>query len=107
MFIYNFNEKGLDKFETDVNEAIKNSNKVNLVIRNKSFTFTTLLNPKKDYVYLTEDYTFLNFSFERSYLSKINLRDIVSIDYINDYEEAEHCHRLYLEDMAINIYYIK
>ena len=23
MFIYNFNEKGLDKFETDVNEAIK------------------------------------------------------------------------------------
>ena len=63
MFIYNFNEKGLDKFETDVNEAIKNSNKVNLVIRNKSFTFTTLLNPKKDYVYLTEDYTFLNFSF--------------------------------------------
>ena len=26
MFIYNFNEKGLDKFETDVNEAIKLAN---------------------------------------------------------------------------------
>ena len=107
MFIYNFNEKGLDKFERDVNECIRNSKKVTLVIENKIFRFATLLNSKRDIVYISDNYKYLEFSLEAKNLSKIDLRDIVSIDYINDYEEVEHCHRLFLEDMTIHINYIK
>lgn len=107
MFIYNFNEKGLDKFERDVNECIRNSNKVTLVIENKIFRFASLLNSKRDIVYISDNYKYIEFSLEAKNLSKIDLRDIVSIDYINDYEEVEHCHRLFLEDMTIHINYIK
>ena len=47
MFIYNFNEKGLNKFEKDINDRIQECDVLSITLENKDTKFSVDLTKKE------------------------------------------------------------
>ena len=111
MFIYNHNEKGLKKFEKDINEKIKEADNVCITLETKdsqmSVNFTKeevkTFNPKVKVTYNETGYTYIDFDLKKLFLGNLTTNnDILEITYIYDnYDSIEHLHQIKLRHSNI------
>ena len=117
MFIYNLNEKGLKKFEKDINEQIKEADYITIsleTIESKlSFDITKEeikeANLKVDVRYTEGGYSYIDFnlSFKHIFLSNININDDLKeiLYYYDNYDSIEHLHIIHLNNGVIKFEY--
>ena len=117
MFIYNLNEKGLKKFEKDINEQIKEADYITVsleTIESKLSVDITKEEIKeanlKVYVrYAEGGYSYIDFnlSFKHIFLSNININDDLKeiLYYYDNYDSIEHLHHIHLNNGVIKFEY--
>ena len=117
MFIYNLNEKGLKKFEKDINEQIKEADYITISLETVESKLSVDITKEeikeanlKVYVRYTEggyNYIDFNLSFKHIFLSNININDdLKEISYHYDnYDSIEHLHHIYLNNGVIKFEY--
>ena len=109
MFIYNFNEKGLKKFEKDINERIKEADSVCITLETKDTQLSVNLTKKE--IHSLEvgvsvrfsNYTYIDFDLKKIFLGNVTVEDEVlkiMYDYDN-YDSADHYHQIYLNNSNI------
>ena len=111
MFIYNFNEKGLKKFEKDINERIKEADNVCITLKTKETQLSVDLSKeeicnldiKVNVSYNEHGYTYINFDLKKIFLGNVNINnDVFEILYHYDnYGSIEHCHIISLNNSNI------
>ena len=117
MFIYNLNEKGLKKFEKDINEQIKEADYITISLETVESKLSVDITKEeikeanlKVYVRYTEggySYIDFNLSFKHIFLSNININDdLKEISYYyNNYDSIEHLHHIHLNNGVIKFEY--
>lgn len=111
MFIYNHNEKGLKKFEKDINERIKEADSVCITLETKDTQLSIdltkeevhKLNPKVNVRYNEASYSYIDFDLKKIFLGNVTIEDEVlkiMYDYDN-YDSVEHYHQIYLNNSNI------
>ena len=117
MFIYNLNEKGLKKFEKDINEQIKEADYITVsleTIESKLSVDITKEEIKeanlKVYVRYTEggyNYIDFNLSFKHIFLSNININDDLKeiSSHYDNYDSIELLHHIHLNNGVIKFEY--
>ena len=109
MFIYNLNEKGLKKFEKDINEKIKEADSVCITLETKDTQLSVNLTKKE--IHSLEvgvsvrfsNYTYIDFDLKKIFLGNVTVEDEVlkiMYDYDN-YDSADHYHQIYLNNSNI------
>ena len=111
MFIYNFNEKGLRKFEKDINERIKEADSVCITLETKETQLSVDLTKeeicgldvKVNVSYNEHGYTYIDFDLKKIFLRNININnDVFEILYNYDnYDSVEHYHQIHLNNSNI------
>lgn len=107
MFIYNFNEKGLNKFEKDINDRIRECDVLTITLENKDTKFSVDLTKEeireldiKVKVKYSENksWNYIDFDFKKIFLGSLCINDdILKITYDYDnYDSIEHYHQIYL-----------
>lgn len=107
MFIYNFNEKGLNKFEKDINDRIQECDVLTITLENKDTMFSVDLTKeeireldiKVNIRYSeNESWNYIDFDFKKIFLGSLCINDdILKITYDYDnYDSIEHYHKIYL-----------
>lgn len=116
MFTYNLNDKGLKKFEKDVNERFKESDSVCIMLQTKEtklaidFTRKEIkeLDVKVD-VRLSggKNWDFIDFDFKKIFLGSVCINDeVLKIMYDYDcYDSVEHYHLIELSESTIKFEY--
>ena len=117
MFIYNLNEKGLKKFEKDINEQIKEADYITISLETVESKLSIDItkeeikeaNLKVDVRYTEGGYSYIDFnlSFKHIFLSNININDdLKEILYRYDnYDSIEHLHHIHLNNGVIKFEY--
>ena len=117
MFIYNLNEKGLKKFEKDINEQIKEADYITISLETVESKLSVDItkeeikeaNLKVDVRYTEGGYSYIDFnlSFKHIFLSNININDdLKEISYHYDnYDSIEHLHHIRLNNGVIKFEY--
>ena len=110
MFIYNHNEKGLKKFEKDINEKIQEADSICITLETKDTQLSVdltkeeiyNLNPKIDIKFL-KGYTCINFDLKKIFLGNVIIEiEVLKILYIYDhYDSIEHYHQICLNNSSI------
>jgi hypothetical protein len=109
MFIYNHNEKGLKKFEKNINERIKEADSVCVTLETKDTQLSVDLTKEEIHnlevgVKVTfSSYTYIDFDLKKIFLGNITIEDeVVKIIYDYDnYDSVEHYHKIYLNNSNI------
>ena len=117
MFIYNLNEKGLKKFEKDINEQIKEADYITISLETVESKLSVDItkkeikeaNLKVDVRYTEGGYSYIDFnlSFKHIFLSNININDDLKeiLYYYDNYDSIEHLHRIHLNNGVIKFEY--
>ena len=109
MFIYNHNEKGLKKFEKDINERIKEADIVVITLETKDTQLSIELTKEEIHDLKIEvkvvfsTYTFIDFDLKKIFLGNVSIeKDVMKILYNYDnYDSIEHYHQIYLNNSNI------
>ncbi len=111
MFIYKFNEKGLKKFEKDINERIQEADNVCITLENKDtqmsvgFTKEEIndFKPKVNVTYNETGYTYIDFDLNKLFLGNLTTNDDVLeiVYYYDNYDSIEHFHQIKLRHSNI------
>lgn len=107
MFIYNFNEKGLNKFEKDINERIQECDVLTIALENEDTMFSVDLTKEeireldiKVNIRYSENksWNYIDFDFKKIFLGSLCINDdILKIIYDYDnYDSIEHYHQIHL-----------
>ena len=117
MFIYNLNEKGLKKFEKDINEQIKEADYITISLETVESKLSVDItkeeikeaNLKVDVRYTEGGYSYIDFnlSFKHIFLSNININDDLKeiLYYYDNYDSIEHLHHIHLNNGVIKFEY--
>lgn len=117
MFIYNLNEKGLKKFEKDINEQIKEADYITISLETVESKLSIDItkeeikeaNLKVDVRYAEGGYSYIDFnlSFKHIFLSNININDDLKeiLYYYDNYDSIEHLHHIHLNNGVIKFEY--
>ena len=117
MFIYNLNEKGLKKFEKDINERIKEADSVCITLETVGSKLSVEVtkeeikeaNLKVNVNYNKGGYSYIDFdlNFRHIFLSNVNINeDLKEILYCYDnYDSIEHLHHIHLNNGVIKFEY--
>jgi hypothetical protein len=117
MFIYNLNEKGLKKFEKDINEQIKEADYITISLETVESKLSVDItkeeikeaNLKVDVRYTEDGYSYINFnlSFKHIFLSNININDDLKeiLYHYDNYDSIEHLHKIHLNNGTIKFEY--
>ena len=109
MFIYNFNEKGLKKFEKDINERIKEADSVCITLETKDTQLSANLTREEIHnlgVGINvrfSNYIYIDFDLKKIFLRNVNINnDVFEILYHYDnYDSIEHCHIISLNNSLL------
>ena len=117
MFIYNLNEKGLKKFEKDINEQIKEADYITISLETVESKLSVDItkeeikeaNLKVGVRYTEGGYSYIDFnlSFKHIFLSNININDDLKeiLYYYDNYDNIEHLHHIHLNNGVIKFEY--
>ena len=117
MFIYNLNEKGLKKFEKDINEQIKEADYITISLETVESKLSIDItkeeikeaNLKVDVRYTEGGYNYIDFklSFKHIFLSNININDDLKeiLYHYDNYDSIEHLHTIHLNNGVIKFEY--
>ena len=117
MFVYSLNEKGLKKFEKDINERIKEADSVYITLETVGSKLSVEVtkeeikeaNFKVNVDYNENGYSYIDFdlNFRHIFLSNININeDLKEILYCYDnYDSIEHLHHIHLNNGVIKFEY--
>ena len=117
MFIYNLNEKGLKKFEKDINERIKEADSVCITLEtvgSKLSVEVTKEEIKESNFIVNVDYNENGYSnkdfdlnFRHIFLSNININEDLKeiLYYYDNYDSIEHLHHIRLNNGVIKFEY--
>ena len=117
MFIYNLNEKGLKKFEKDINEKIQEADYITITLETIESKLSIDItkkeikesNLKVDVRYNEGGFSYIDFDLNISniFLSNININfDLKEILYSYDnYDSIEHLHHIHLNNGVIKFEY--
>ena len=117
MFIYNLNEKGLKKFEKDINEQIKEADYITISLETVESKLSIDItkeeikeaNLKVDVRYTEGGYSYIDFnlSFKHIFLSNININDDLKeiLYHYDNYDSIEHLHTIHLSNGVIKFEY--
>ena len=117
MFIYNLNEKGLKKFEKDINEQIKEADYITISLETVESKLSVDItkeeikeaNLKVDVRYTEGGYSYIDFnlSFKHIFLSNININDDLKeiLYHYDNYDSIEHLHHIHLNNGVIKFEY--
>jgi hypothetical protein len=109
MFIYNFNEKGLKKFEKDINERIKEADSVCITLKTEDtqlsvdLTKEEIHNLEADVRVRFSGYTYIDFNLKKIFLGNVTIEhEVLEILYYYDnYDSIEHLHEIRLNNSSI------
>ena len=117
MFIYSLNEKGLKKFEKDINERIQEADYITVTLETIESKLSIDItkeeikeaNLKVNVDYNENGYSYIDFdlNFRHIFLSNININeDLKEILYCYDnYDSIEHLHHIHLNNGVIKFEY--
>ena len=117
MFIYNLNEKGLKKFEKDINEQIKEADYITISLETVESKLSVDItkeeikeaNLKVDVRYAEGGYSYIDFnlSFKHIFLSNININDDLKeiLYHYDNYDSIEHLHHIQLNNGVLKFEY--
>ena len=117
MFIYNLNEKGLKKFEKDINERIQEADSVCITLETVGSKLSVEVtkeeikeaNFKVDVRYTEGGYSYIDFdlNFRHIFLSNININEDLKeiLYYYDNYDSIEHLHTIHLNNGVIKFEY--
>ena len=114
-FIYHLNEKGLKKFEKDINEKIKEADNTTITLETIESKLSIDLSKeqlkdfKVDVRYKEEGYCYIDFDLNIKYifLSNININEDLReiLYYYDNYDSIEHLHKIHLNNGTIKFEY--
>ena len=117
MFVYNLNEKGLKKFEKDINERIKEADSVCITLETVGSKLSVEVtkeeikesNFKVNVDYNENGYSYIDFdlNFRHIFLSNININEDLKeiLYYYDNYDSIEHLHHIHLNNGVIKFEY--
>lgn len=109
MFIYNFNEKELKKFEKDINERIKEADNVCVTLETKDTQLSVEISKESKIKvnYSEIGYTYIDFDLKEIFLGNVTTNDdVLKIVYDYDnYDSIEHYHQIYLRHSNLTFEY--
>ena len=117
MFIYNLNEKGLKKFEKDINERIQEADYITITLETIESKLSIDItkeeikeaNFKVDVRYTEGGYSYIDFdlNFRHIFLSNININEDLKeiLYYYDNYDSIEHLHTIHLNNGVIKFEY--
>lgn len=117
MFIYNLNEKGLKKFEKDINDRIQEADYITITLETIESKLSIDItkkeikeaNLKVNVIYNEGGFSYIDFDLNIShiFLSNININlDLKEILYYYDnYDSIEHLHTINLNNGVIKFEY--
>lgn len=114
-FIYHLNEKGLKKFEKDINEKIKEADSTTITLETIESKLSIDLSKeqlkdfKVDVRYKEEGYSYIDFdlNIKNIFLSNININEDLReiLYYYDNYDSIEHLHKIHLNNGTIKFEY--
>ena len=114
-FIYHLNEKGLKKFEKDINEKIKEADSTTITLETIESKLSIDLSKeqlkdfKVDVRYKEEGYSYIDFdlNIKNIFLSNININEDLReiLYYYDNYDSIEHLHIIHLNNGVIKFEY--
>ena len=114
-FIYHLNEKGLKKFEKDINEKIKEADNTTITLETIESKLSIDLSKeqlkdfKVDVRYKEEGYSYIDFdlNIKNIFLSNININEDLReiLYYYDNYDSIEHLHEIHLNNGTIKFEY--
>ena len=114
-FIYHLNEKGLKKFEKDINEKIKEADNTTITLETIESKLSIDLSKeqlkdfKVDVRYKEEGYSYIDFdlNIKNIFLSNININEDLReiLYYYDNYDSIEHLHHIRLNNGVIKFEY--
>ena len=114
-FIYHLNEKGLKKFEKDINEKIKEADNTTITLETIESKLSIDLSKeqlkdfKVDVRYKEEGYSYIDFdlNIKNIFLSNININEDLReiLYYYDNYDSIEHLHKIHLNNGTIKFEY--
>ena len=117
MFIYNLNEKGLKKFEKDINDKIKEADYITITLETIESKLSIDItkeeikeaNFKVNVDYNEDGYSYIDFNlnFRHIFLSNININEDLKeiLYYYDNYDSIEHLHHIHLNHGVIKFEY--
>ena len=117
MFVYNLNEKGLKKFEKDINERIKEADYITITLETIESKLSIGItkeeikeaNLKVNVDYNEGGYSYIDFDLNIShiFLSNININEDLKeiLYYYDNYDSIEHLHHIHLNNGVIKFEY--
>ena len=115
LFIYHLNEKGLKKFEKDINEKIKEADSTTITLETIESKLSIDLSKeqlkdfKVDVRYKEEGYSYIDFdlNIKNIFLSNININEDLReiLYYYDNYDSIEHLHKICLNNGTIKFEY--
>ena len=117
MFIYSLNEKGLKKFEKDINEKIKEADYITVTLETIESKLSIDItkeeikeaNFKVNVDYNENGYSYIDFNlnFRHIFLSNININEDLKeiLYYYDNYDSIEHLHHIHLNHGVIKFEY--
>ena len=117
MFIYNLNEKGLKKFEKDINDRIKEADYITITLETIESKLSIGItkeeikeaNLKVNVDYNEGGYSYIDFNlnFRHIFLSNININEDLKeiLYYYDNYDSIEHLHHIRLNNGVIKFEY--
>ena len=117
MFIYNLNEKGLKKFEKDINDKIKEADYITITLETIESKLSIDItkeeikeaNFKVNVDYNEGGYSYIDFdlNFRHIFLSNININEDLKeiLYYYDNYDSIEHLHHIHLNHGVIKFEY--
>ena len=117
MFIYNLNEKGLKKFEKDINDKIKEADYITITLETIESKLSIDITKEEikeanfkvnvDYNEGRYSYIDFNLNFRHIFLSNININEDLKeiLYYYDNYDSIEHLHHIHLNHGVIKFEY--
>ena len=117
MFIYNLDEKGLKKFEKDINERIQEADYITVTLETIESKLSIDItkeeikeaNFKVNVDYNENGYSYIDFdlNFRHIFLSNININEDLKeiLYYYDNYDSIEHLHHIHLNNGVIKFEY--
>ena len=114
-FIYHLNEKGLKKFEKDINKKIKEADSTTITLETIESKLSIDLSKeqlkdfKVDVRYKEEWYSYIDFDLKikNIFLSNININEDLReiLYYYDNYDRIEHLHKIHIKNGTIKFEY--
>ena len=117
MFVYSLNEKGLKKFEKDINDRIKEADYITITLETIESKLSIDItkeeikeaNLKVNVDYNENGYSYIDFdlNFRHIFLSNININEDLKeiLYYYDNYDSIEHLHHIHLNNGVIKFEY--